>query len=290
MLEDRPYMRQPRVRAQQSATVMLLIALGAAFIGQTILERSGFPTNKYLALSLEGLRRGYVWQLLSYQFMHADLLHLLFNGWAVFVFGRELEDVLGRGRYFTLYFSSGIIGGLVQIVAGLVSARYGGSVVGASAAAFGLVAAFALLFPDRVLLLFFIIPVRAKLLLVFEAVFAVGSLALAPPNPGGGIAHAAHLGGMITGILFIRYASQWEWPHFRWPRRQHMRRVPKASAQKGSLWGRDKGGAQADLPPDEFLSREVDPILDKISAQGIQSLTERERRILEAARERMVKR
>jgi rhomboid family protein len=142
-------------------------------------------------------------------------------------------------------------------------------------------------------LLFFVIPVnmRAKFLLLFEAVLAVGGLAFAATRSPQGtqVAHAAHLGGMLTGMFFIRYAVHWNWPQFRRSQRRPIQRLVKVPSQKAALWGR-KDAASEDLPAEEFLSKEVDPILDKISACGIQSLTERERRILQAAREKMGKR
>jgi hypothetical protein len=103
------------------------------------------------------------------------------------------------------------------------------------------------------------------------------------------IAHAAHLGGMLTGIVFVRYAIHWHW---RWPRVQRTRSQPlrplvKAPHRASAVWGQSNMRVDEDLPPEEFLSKAVDPILDKISAHGIQSLTERERRILETAREKM---
>ena len=192
----------------------------------------------------------------------------------------------------TVYLASGVMGGLVQVLAGLVLPRYlGGFVVGASAAAFGLVAAFALLFPEGVILLFFVIPLRAKHLLVLSGLLAVlGLVAPQSRDPNAvHIADAAHLGGMVAGLLFIRYAIHWHWAWPRFPRRKDMasRRLVKVGSGAGGLWRRGRAGSIEDLPPEEFLSREVDPILDKISAQGIQSLTERERHILEAAREKM---
>ncbi len=84
---------------------------------------SSFPTNGYFALSVEGLRHGFVWQLLTYQFMHGGLLHLLLNCWAIYVFGREVEETLGRNSFLTLYFTSGVIGGLFQALAGVLSGR-----------------------------------------------------------------------------------------------------------------------------------------------------------------------
>src|SRR5262249_8623628 len=132
----------------------------------------------YFALSLEGLKHGYVWQLLTFQFMHAGFLHLLLNCWGIYMFGLAIEEALGRVKFLTLYFTSGVVGGLAQTGLGLLLGNaFSGPVVGASAGLFGLIAAFAMLFPDRVLtlLLFFVIPVnlRAKYLLLLEAAIAV---------------------------------------------------------------------------------------------------------------------
>ena len=287
-------MRQPAFRARWSATVALLVVNVVAFIIQTAVARfSNFPINDYFALSVEGLRHGFAWQLLTYQLMHGGWLHLLLNCWAIYIFGREVEETLGQRSFLTLYFTSGVIGGLFQALAGvLLGGRFAAPVVGASAGAFGLVAAFATLYPERplMLLLFFIIPVnmRAKFLLLFSALATLFGLVFPTDN----IAHAAHLGGMITGIVFVRYAIywHWQWPNLRRARPQPVRPLVRAPHRAGALWGQGSARVDEDLPPEEFLSKAVDPILDKISAHGIQSLTERERKILETAREKMVRR
>jgi membrane associated rhomboid family serine protease len=295
MLEDRGYMRQSPFDARRSVTATLLIVNVAVFILQCVIDR--FPSIAgyywyYLPLSLSGLMHGFVWQLLTYQFMHANLLHLLFNCFVIYMFGTAVEEALSRKSYLTLYLGSGVVGGVVQLLAGLLPfGAFGGPVVGASAAGFGLTAAYATLFPDRVILLFFILPIRAKYLLALFAGFALLGV-IAPPSAGPGAVHvadAAHLGGMLAGFLFIRYASSWQWPQFPRRRRQPVRRVARVASPKAAFWGRSKD-AEEEVPADEFLRKEVDPILDKISAHGIQSLTERERRILEAAREKMAKR
>ena len=291
MLEDRNYMRRSPFDSQRSATMWLLIANLAAFLGQLIVDKtSAFAIEDYLALSLNGLKHGYVWQLLTFQFMHSGWLHLLFNCVTIYFFGRELEESLGRKSYLTLYFTSGVIGGLLQEVAGAFFPWFGGPVLGASAGAFGLIAAYATLYPNRPLMLFpFPISFPAKFLLLGSALVAVlGILRIAFV---GNTAHVAHLGGMIAGIIFVRYAIHW---NIRWPRLQRTgrlqpRRLVKVPSQKSALW-RTKSEPPEELSADEFLSKQVDPILDKISAHGIQSLTERERKILEAARERMGKR
>lgn len=291
MLEDRSYMRSSPFDSRRSATLVLVVVNVVVFLAQLVIERfARLDFTGYLALSLEGLRHGFVWQVLTYQFMHANLLHLLVNCFVIYVFGREVEEALGRKSYLILYFASGVLGGLTQIAAGLLLGGYfAAAVVGASAAGFGVTAAYAMLFPDRIILLFFIIPMRAKYLLLLSLGVAVWGI-VAPDSGLGGvhIADAAHLGGMITGIVFIRWAMHWTW---RWPKlnpRRPARKLVRVSSGSSALWRTKRGDDE--VPPEEFLSREVDPILDKISAQGIQSLTERERRILEAARTRMGRR
>ena len=299
MLEDRYYMRRPDFDTRRSATLVLLVINVVAFVLECV--NYGYPPHfqygDYLALSWDGLRHGYVWQLLTFQFLHAGILHILFNCWAIFVFGRELEAALGVRRFLALYFSSGIVGGLVQALAGGLAERFAtsswwlrfaGPTVGASAGALGLLAAFGMMFPNQQLMMLPIpILIRAKFLVLFSALFAVFSILF----PTGNTADAAHLGGILVGVVFIRYAIHWEW---HWPRLRRTgspapRRLVRVPSGTSAQWRRARN-TDAELPPEEFLSKEVDPILDKISAQGIQSLTDRERRILEAARERMSRR
>ncbi len=306
MLEDRDYMRQPaHYRPQLSFTVALLIANAIAFLAELVL--CGYPPlispGNYFALSLEGLEHGFVWQLVTYQFMHAGFLHILLNCWAIYVFGRVIEETLGPGKFLVLYFSSGVLGGLVQVLGALIwSSHIGGAVVGASAAALGLVAAFATLYPEQelTLLLFFVLPVtlRAKYLLWGTALLS--TLCILFPDSwlavvmGGNIAHAAHLGGMLTGIVFVRLFIQggWSWPlqGISSSRPAGPREYVVTRAGKGKFWRSAAGKPDEELSTDEFFKSEVDPILEKISAHGIQSLTAREREILEKARSKMAKR
>src|SRR5438094_6852304 len=125
MLEDRYYMRRTPFQVRQSVTVMLLLVNVAAFVLQLIVSGSWrYSTNeflnKYFALSLGGISHGYAWQLVTFQFMHGGPIHLLLNCWAIFVFGREVEEALGRKTFLTLYLSSGILGGLVQMLGALL--------------------------------------------------------------------------------------------------------------------------------------------------------------------------
>ena len=112
-----------------------------------------------------------------------------------------------------------------------------------------------------------------------------------PSAFGSSVAHAAHLGGILTGVAFMKFsltASEGAWNPFESKRRR--RELIKAVSIKIPKWPHGSTESPGEVTQEEFISREVDPILDKISAYGIQSLTERERRILEAARAKMAKR
>lgn len=289
-------MRRPSFGQRRSATVALLILNVIIFIIQKWSFDRWRILQDYLPLSVEGLRHGYVWQLVTFQFLHSNFEHLLFNCIVIFMFGRGVEEALSRRAFLTLYFSSGIIGGLFQSLASVILGQ-AGSVVGASAGGFGLTAAYAVLFPDSVFMLLFILPVPARFFLVIAAVIAglgiaPGTEHLVAPITGPNVAHAAHLGGLLTGIVFVRYAVHWRfsWPRMQRPGRSPIRRLVKVHSHKPSPWGIDRSEPEEDLPAEEFVSKEVDPILDKITAHGIQSLTERERRILEKARSKIGKR
>lgn len=295
MLDDREYMRQPAYRERRlSYTVQLLIVCAVVFVIECIF--CGYPPmfsdGNLFALSVDGIKHGYLWQLLTYQFMHGGLMHILLNAWAIYIFGTAIEETLGGKNFLILFLTSGAIGGLVQVLFGFIWPDFfGGSVVGASAGAFGLVAAFALLFPERelTLLLFFVLPLRltAKALLIGSAALAVFGLFIHSDN----VANAAHIGGMLTGIVFIRQFIQGRWPDWKFPsRRAAPRKLVAARTGKGESWRAPAGKSDEELSAEEFLQKEVDPILDKISAQGIQSLTQREREILEQARAKITKR
>jgi membrane associated rhomboid family serine protease len=294
MLEDRDYMRQPAYQEPRvSFAIVLVIVNALVFLFQLFFEsqiKGGAEIEgNYFALSLDGLKNGYVWQLLTFQFMHAGWLHLIFNSLAIFFFGRSVETVLGSRRFLAVYFSSGILGGVLQMLFALcLPDLFGGSVVGASAGAYGLVAAFAVInWTERFTLLIYFIPVtmRGKTLLWVSIGLALVGLL----TPGSGVANAAHLGGILTGYFCVRQIFQGRWPQLEFPRRREPRLLAAAGKGKNKFWS-SAAAIGEELSADEFLQKEVDPILDKISAHGIQSLTARERETLEKARAKMANR
>lgn len=283
MLEDRSYMRRESFKPQWSMTLLLLAVNGVVFFLQKL---SGGSFNEMLALSNRGLAQGHVWQLLTFQFLHANIIHLLLNLLAIYFFGRLVEERLGKATLLKVYLLSGTIGGLFQISMGaLWPEHFRGAVLGASAGAFGLLAAATMLDPDFTILAYFIIPIKAKYFLFLAAGFSILYMVMAPNDE---TAHAAHLGGLLTGVIYMRWGYLVDNFFDSMRARSASRQMVRASSRRA--WGRAKPRRTADLPPEEFISREVDPILDKISSHGIQSLTPQEREILEAARAKMEER
>jgi membrane associated rhomboid family serine protease len=292
MLDDRSYMRTDS-RPHWSMTTVLLVALVACFIAQAILERAFVFFNHDFALSLSGLKAGKIYQLLTFQFMHVGPMHLLGNALGLFFFGRAIEAMIGGREMLRLYLLSGTIGGLVQVaLAAMFQQYFAGSVVGASAGVCGLIAAFATRVPEQPIttLLFFILPITfpAKVFLFIEG--GVALLGILLPNFMPGLAHGAHLGGMLTGMVFIKWIGRPRRSLTVWkPERRRPRELATTSGPKRGAWRKPRKRVE-EVPPGEFISREVDPILEKISAHGIHSLTDQERKILEAARDKMAKR
>ena len=192
-------------------TTILLVSLVVCFVAQMILEstmgKEAF--DNLFALSLQGIERGWCWQLITFQFLHANFLHILGNMIGLYFFGRAVEEMLGPKGMLQLYLLSGTIGGLCHIALCLAfPTHFYQGVVGASAGVFGLIAAFAISAPEQpiTMLVYFFFPLtfKAKWFLIGAAVLAVGGLIM----PGaGGVAHGAHLGGMLTGIVFIKWSG-----------------------------------------------------------------------------------
>jgi membrane associated rhomboid family serine protease len=142
------------------------------------------------------------WQLVTYSFLHGNGLHLLVNMLGLFMFGSEVERVLGVRRYFTYYFVSVLAAALAQLVMSALAAGPPYPTVGASGGVFGLLLAYGMFFPHRtVMLIFPPIPMPARM---FVFVYAAIELYLGVTGTQAGVAHFAHLGGMLGGFLMLR--------------------------------------------------------------------------------------
>ncbi len=141
------------------------------------------------------------WQVVSYAFLHGGFNHLFFNMLGLWMFGSELERIWGPRRYLQFYFASLLAAAAAQlVVTSLTGSPY--PTVGASGALFGLLLAFGMLFPHRTILLFFVIPIPARILVLLYGAF---ELYQGVYGTQAGVAHFAHLGGMLGGFLLMRY-------------------------------------------------------------------------------------
>jgi membrane associated rhomboid family serine protease len=282
-------MRGPSYDSRRSLTNTLIVTLLVLFVIQAFLT---FYTNlrptETFGLSVHGFREKHFWQIITFQFMHSVPWpwHVLGNCLGLYFIGRPMEETLGKQKFLTLYFLSGTLGGALELLATFLPHHFDAPVVGASAGIMGLLGAFAMIFPMQEFFLFFIpIPIRVIYLFWFLLLY----------SPFDDSANAAHLGGLLTGVAFVKWGmnparsfTQWN-PFQRKERSERMIKAAVAGSSFSTMRRRSRQAAQ-DVPSAEFISKEVDPILDKISAHGIQSLTPREREILQAARARMSKR
>lgn len=175
----------------------LLIVNVLVFVALTNPMLQGF-LMEFGALWPIGSERFAPWQLISYMFLHASFAHIFFNLFALWIFGQGLENFWGTKRFATYYFLTGIGAALIHMWIG----GTGAPTVGASGAVFGILLAFGMMFPDRyIMLLIPPIPIKAK---YFVAIFGVIELSSGLMRPDSGIAHFAHLGGMVVGFILIK--------------------------------------------------------------------------------------
>ena len=181
-------------------TKALMLICTAMFCVQAL---AGYWVEAFFALWPLASGHFMPWQVITYAFLHGDMMHLFFNMLGLWMFGAEIEMMWGRKRYWQFLLASTLSAALCQLV---VTAFLppSGPTIGASGALFGLLMAFGMLFPDRTIMpLFPPIPMKAK---VFVAVFGGIELLFGLMSPrSGGVAHFAHLGGMLGAWLMFRY-------------------------------------------------------------------------------------
>ena len=213
------------------------------------------------------------WQLLTSGFLHSpnNFFHLFFNMYSLYLFGKLVAPHIGKNNFLILYLISVLTGNLLFLALNWGTASV---VVGASGAVFGIMAAAALLEPERrfTLILLPFKPLKTTSLVIC---FAIVEILLQLGNSGSGVAHLAHLGGLVGGYLFIKlkFPRQIVWDIFR----RQVRDVPADTPPPAS--GARKSG--------RVTSAELDGLLDKISRYGINSLSEEELARLRQAREEM---
>lgn len=181
----------PAVKHLLIINLLAFIALNTPLVGQFLFE--------FGALWPIGSGRFDLWQLVSYMFLHASLGHIFFNLFALWMFGQAIENFWGTERFVIYYFLTGIGAALLHMIIG----AGGAPTLGASGAVYGILLAFGMMFPERpIMLLFPPIPIKAK---YFVAIFGVIELVSGLTRANSGVAHFAHLGGMLVGFILIKY-------------------------------------------------------------------------------------
>jgi len=263
------YYRNPLSFSLTPWVKRLLLANAVAFL-VTVVDRDLFFRWFAFAPS-EFLTRP--WGAVTYMFLHGDFWHLFVNMLVLFFFGPPLESRWGSREFVKYYFLCGLGG----VALSFVFAPYW--IVGASAAIYGLMLAFALNWPEAPIYIWGIFPVKAKWLVGF--LFAV-SLMSAFGGADGGIAHFAHLGGIVTGFLYLKSDWRPDLPRRAKRRGSVERRLAIVPRDEPRGEARSAESRPADRPGrEDTLLDEVDRILDKISATGIASLTDAERGTLD---------
>ncbi len=277
----------------------LLILNAAVFLVQTMTSNlliGGIPAENYLTyyFALMPLGQGFnLWQLITYQFMHGSFFHIFFNMFMLWMFGMEIENYWGAKKFLVFYLLCGVVAGLFQLILAPMFAGGVGPTIGASGAVFGVMVAFAMFFPDRYIFIYFLLPIKAKYLIVILIVFefmSVGEMSI--------VAHLAHIGGALTGFIFILLDKNY---HFNFDR---IFSGFKRSSMKQSSSFRYKSPFRKDSDVEDagfhdiddsrkqdlngIAQEEIDRILDKISEGGYQNLTEREKKILFEASKRNI--
>lgn len=294
-------------------TKNLLIINVLMFVATFVFQRGGIDLNDVLGLHFFMASEFHLYQLLTYMFMHGGLQHIFFNMFALWMFGCVVENVWGPKKFFFYYISCGIGAGLIQelvqyisyfVIDDLGSYDYvnlnGVSVtvdyylnqlttVGASGAIYGILLAFGMLFPEERIFIFPLpVPIKAKwFILAYVAIELFSALG----TSGDGVAHFAHLGGMLFGFLMIRYWQKHPGGGSGYGRsggQQFFDRL-RNNWEKRSHKNAGDGGAHSHTESDkdwqynqhkQATQKEIDEILDKIRRSGYDSLTEEEKKKL----------
>jgi membrane associated rhomboid family serine protease len=273
-----------------TVTKNLLIINVLAYLADMVLETNGIYLSYMGGLHFFASPDFHIYQFLTYQFLHGSFTHLFFNMFALWMFGCVIERMWGPKRYLLYYLLCGIGAGLCQELVQFITGSYS-LTIGASGAVYAILLAFGMTFPDERIFIFPLpVPIKAKW---FVMGYAAIELFSAVSSPGDGVAHMAHLGGMLFGFLLIRYWQRHPYQDFDLSGlNQFMDRFGEHIQQKKQAPRQDRPSQPRETDM-EYNARkqqrqaEVDRILDKIRTSGYDSLTKEEKqRLFDASRDK----
>ena len=266
------------------AVKTLLIINVAIFVVAALLNMSGILNVLFGLTPNLVVGRLMVWQFFTYMFLHGGIGHIGFNMFALWMFGTEIEHSWGSRDFIKYYVICGIGGGVLVWLTSLVNlSDPTATTIGASGAIYGILLAYGLMWPDRMIYVMGVLPMKA---LHFVIIFGAIDLFQGFSRMGSGVAYFAHVGGIATGYIYLKYG---------WRMMVHVESFSKhhgiADWYKRRKFTVIQGGRK-DTDTDDMeamhpdLENEVDRILDKIAREGMDSLDNNERRILDRASRR----
>ncbi len=184
----------------------LLIVNIAIFVISIFVQRALGPVLDNFALVPSQVVQTFaVWQLVTYMFIHAGFLHILWNMLALWWFGAELERLWGTAKFLRFYFTCGICAALTVVVAAYIFGGIDIRTVGSSGAVYGILMGYAVVFPDQTILFGFLIPIKSKyFVMIIGGIVFLQSYTATVGGQGSGVAVVAHLGGLVAGYLLLR--------------------------------------------------------------------------------------
>jgi membrane associated rhomboid family serine protease len=232
----------------------------------------------------------YPWQLITYQFLHGGFSHVFFNMFALWMFGMEIENQWGSKKFLYFYLMCGVFAGLAHL---FISPLLGGGaapVVGASGAIYGVMVAFAMMFPNRYIFVYFLFPIKAKYLI---GIFMVMEFLVVPS--GDSVAHLAHLGGALAGFIYLlldKSSNSELRSMFTKSSSRQSKPFNNPFASMGEKFKKKQNVEDAQFyeindNDEKITQQQIDAILDKISQSGYQNLTDKEKKILFEASKKM---
>jgi membrane associated rhomboid family serine protease len=177
----------------------LMIIMGAVFLLQMV--ANGWINYYFGLIPVLVWKKYFLWQLVSYIFLHGGITHILFNLLALWMFGGELENLWGSRKFLRYFLFCGIGAGICTVI--LTPYQFI-PVIGASGAIYGILLAFGWLFPNRLIYIYFLFPIPAK---YFVIIFGLIELFSSMQGTGGGVAHLTHLGGLLFGLVYMAYPA-----------------------------------------------------------------------------------
>ena len=230
-----------------------------------------------------------IWRYVTYMFIHVDFMHFFFNMLMLWMFGSEVAEWMGTRHFVSMYFFCGIFAALFSFGMCLLGLT-NNPIIGASGALMGIFVAYYKFFPDRMILMFFIIPMRIK-----HAMWVMIALDIFFANSGDMIAHFAHLGGVVAGFIYMAlYQNSPNHSLLSGLSRLFSRKTENYSGRSSSRRSDENDASEPEVLEGEVFyvdeQKRMDDILRKVEREGIQSLTESEREFLLRAGDKLRRR